>query len=58
MPELKMEAICWMEKVAEFPIEQRATHARLAWAIKDRTVELLSNGAPLRKRAPRSQLSC
>ena len=48
-----MKAICWMEKVAEFPVEQRATQGRLAWAIKDRIVESLSTGAPLTKRAPR-----
>ena len=53
IPELIMKAICWMEKVAEFPIEQRATQGRLAWAIKDRIVESLSSGAPLTKRAPR-----
>ena len=53
MPELVMKAICWMEKVAEFPTEQRATLGRLAWAIKDRIVESLSTGAPLTKRAPR-----
>ena len=34
-------------------MEQRATHGRLAWAIKDRIVESLSTGAPLTKRAPR-----
>ena len=41
-----MKAICWMEKVAEFPTELRATQGRLAWLIKDRTVESLSTGAP------------
>ena len=53
IPELIMKAICWMEKVAEFPTEQRATQGRLAWAIKDRIVESLSTEALLRKRAPR-----
>ena len=53
IPELILKAICWMEKVAEFPVEQRATQGRLAWAIKDRIVESLSTGAPLTKRAPR-----
>ena len=48
-----MKAICWMEKVAEFPTELRATQGRLAWAIKERIVESLSSGAPLTKRAPR-----
>ena len=38
IPELIMKAICWMEKVAEFPMELRATQGRLAWAIKDRIV--------------------
>ena len=53
IPELIVKAICWVEKVAEFPPEQRATQGRLAWAIKDRIVESLSSGAPLTKRAPR-----
>ena len=53
IPELIMKAICWMEKVAEFAPEQRATQGRLAWAIKDRIVESLFTGAPLTKRAPR-----
>ena len=42
-----------MEKVAEFPEEQRATHGRLAWAAKDKITEILSEGARLIKRAPR-----
>ena len=42
-----------MEKVAEFPEEQRATHGRLAWAAKDKITEVLSEGARLIKRAPR-----
>ena len=42
-----------MEQVAEFPLEQRASHGRLAWAAKDRIVEELSTGAKLTKRAPR-----
>ena len=46
IPELIMKAICWMEKVAEFPTELRATQGRLAWAIKDRIVESLSSRAP------------
>ena len=53
IPELIMKAICWMEQVAEFPTELRATQGRLAWAIKDRIVESLLLGAPLTKRAPR-----
>ena len=53
IPEPIMKAICWMEEVAEFPTELRATQGRLAWAIKDRIVESLSSGAPLTKRAPR-----
>ena len=52
-PEQIMKAICWMEKVAEFSMELRATQGRVAWAIKDRIVESLSSGAPLTKRAPR-----
>ena len=38
-----------MEKVAELPIELRATQGRLAWAIKDRIVESLSSKEPLTK---------
>ena len=54
-----MKAICWMEKVAEFPVEQQATQGRLAWAIKDRIVESLSNGGPSDKEStslPRCRL--
>ncbi|OLQ12712.1 hypothetical protein AK812_SmicGene3215 [Symbiodinium microadriaticum] len=46
-------AISWVERVAEFPEEQRATHGRLAWAAKDKITEILSEGARLIKRAPR-----
>ena len=42
-----------MEKVAEYPEEQRATHGRLAGAAKDKITEILSDGARLIKRAPR-----
>ena len=31
-----LKAIAWVEQVAEFPLEQRASHGRLAWAAKDR----------------------
>ncbi|OLP77770.1 hypothetical protein AK812_SmicGene42135 [Symbiodinium microadriaticum] len=48
-----LKAISWIEKVAEFPEEQRATHGRLAWAAKDKITEILSEGARLIKRAPR-----
>ena len=41
-----------MEKVAEFKLELRATGKRLAWAAKDKIVEVLYEGAPLIKRAP------
>ena len=54
MPEAILKAISWMEKVAEYPEEQRATHGRLAWAAKDKITEILSEkpasdqvGAPL-----------
>ncbi|CAE7337437.1 nolO, partial [Symbiodinium microadriaticum] len=53
VPEATLKAIAWVEQVAEFPLEQRASHARLAWAAKDRIVEELSTGAKLTKRAPR-----
>ena len=53
VPEAILKAISWMEKVAEFPEEQRATHGRLAWAAKDKITEVLSEGARLIKRAPR-----
>ena len=57
IPELIMKAICWMEKVAEFPTQLRATQNRLAWAIKDRIVESLSTGAhpPPLSRCPASK---
>ena len=42
-----MKAITWLEKVAEFPEDRRATRGRAAWAIKDKLVEILSKGAPL-----------
>ena len=56
IPELIMKTICWMEKIAEFPTELRATQGRLAWAIKDRIVESLSTraGTPL-SRCPASE---
>ena len=53
VPEAILKAISWMEKVAEYPEEQRATHGRLAWAAKDKITEILSEGARLIKRAPR-----
>ena len=53
VPEAILKAISWMEKVAEYPEEQRATHGRLAWAAKDKITEILSDGARLIKRAPR-----
>ena len=53
VPEAILKAISWMERVAEFPEEQRATHGRLAWAAKDKITEVLSEGARLIKRAPR-----
>ena len=52
VPEAILKAISWMEKVAEFPEEQRATHGRLAWAAQDKITEILSEGARPRKRAP------
>ena len=48
-----MKAIRWQEAVAEFPEADCASYGRLAWAAKDKTVEALSEGAPLTKRAPR-----
>ncbi|CAE7469080.1 unnamed protein product, partial [Symbiodinium microadriaticum] len=53
VPDAIVKAISWVEKVAEFPEEQRATHGRLAWAAKDKITEILSEGARLIKRAPR-----
>ena len=52
VPEAIVKAISWVEKVAEFPKEQCATHGRLAWAAKDKITEILSEGARLIKRAP------
>ena len=45
VPEAILKAISWVERVAEFPEEQRATHGRLAWAAKDKITEVLSEGA-------------
>ena len=51
VPEAIVKAISWVEKVAEFPEEQRATHGRLAWAAKDKITGVLSEGVRLIKRA-------
>ena len=53
VPDSLLKAISWMEKVAEFRVELRATGGRLAWAAKDKIVEVLYEGAPLIRRAPR-----
>ena len=53
MPESLLKSISWMERVAEFKVELRATHGRLAWAAKDKIVKVLHEGAPLIRRAPR-----
>ena len=53
VPDSLLKAVSWMEKVAEFKLELRATGGRLAWAAKDKIVEVLYEGAPLIRRAPR-----
>ena len=53
VPRTIIKAVAWVEKVAEFQEEQRATHGRFVWAAKDKIVEVLSEGAPLIKRAHR-----
>ena len=53
VPDSLLKAVSWMERVAEFKVELRATGGRLAWAAKDKIVEVLYEGAPLIKRAPR-----
>ena len=53
VPESLMKAVSWMERVAEFKLELRATSGRLAWAAKDKIIEVLYEGAPLIRRAPR-----
>ena len=53
VPDSLLKAISWMEKVAEFRVEFRATRGRLAWTAKDKIVEVLYEGAPLIRRAPR-----
>ena len=53
VPDSLLKAVSWMEKVAEFKVELRATGGRLAWAAKDKIVEVLCEGAPLIRRAPR-----
>ena len=52
-PDSLLKAVSWMEKVAEFKLELRATGGRLAWAAKDKIVEVLYEGAPLIRRADR-----
>ena len=58
VPEAILKAIFWVERVAEFPEEQRATHGRLAWAAKDKITEILSSldqkSAPLPRVPPSS----
>ena len=49
VPESLLKSISWMERVAEFKVEL----GRLAWAAKDKIVEVLHEGAPLIRRAPR-----
>ena len=41
VPDSLLKAVSWMEKVAEFKLELRATGGRLAWAAKDKIVEVL-----------------
>ena len=53
VPDSLLKSISWMERVAEFKVELRATQGRLAWAAKDKIVEVLHEGAPLIWRAPR-----
>ena len=50
VPGAIIKAVAWVEKVAEFQEEQRATHGRFVWAAKDKIVEVLSEGASLIKR--------
>ena len=40
VPEAILKAISWMERVAEYPEERRATHGRLAWAAKDKITDM------------------
>ena len=53
VPELIMKAITWLEKIAEFQEDKKATRGRAAWDIKGKLVEILLRGAPLTKRATR-----
>ena len=50
IPELIMKAICWMEKVAEFSMELRATKGRLAWAIRTVSWSRYLQETPLSRR--------
>ena len=50
VPDSLLKAVSWMEKVAEFKLELRATGGRLAWAASDKIVEVLCEGAPLIQR--------
>ena len=47
-----LKAVAWVEKVAEFQEEQRATHGRFVWAAKDKIVEILSEGGRLSSGPP------
>ena len=54
VPESLLKSVSWMERVAEFKVELRATHGRLAWLGPLRTKSsVLHEGAPLIRRAPR-----
>ena len=46
VPDSLLKAVSWMEKVAEFKLELRATGGRLVWAAKDKIVKVLYEGAP------------
>ena len=56
VPEAIYKGVAWLEKVAEFTLEDRATYGRLVLDAKDRITEELSREAPLTKRAPRYPL--
>ena len=53
VPDSLLKSVSWMERVAEFKAELRATSGRLAWTAKDKIVGALYEMAPLIRRAPR-----
>ena len=52
VPEAILKAISWVEKVAEFFEEQRATHGRLAGQLRTRSPRYFFGGCPSYQEGP------